>query len=172
MWERVKRVLYLESEVFPEIELDPKATGQAAIVVIVASILSGIGTGFGANSFVSGFLASLLFTIVSWYLWAAVTLFIGTRIYDGQANMGEMLRVIGYAQAPRAFNFFAFIPIVGWVIPLLTLFWVLAASFMAIREGLDIEVGPTIVTVAVSFILVLIGQGIINIFFLGVGLAT
>lgn len=172
MWERVKRVLYLEAEVFPEIEMDQNATGQAAIVVIVAAILSGIGTGFGAPAFVSGFFVSLLYIIFSWVLWAAVTLFIGTRIYNGVANMGEMLRVIGYAQAPRALNFFAFIPVIGFAIPLLVLFWTLAASFMAIREGLDIETGPTIVTVLVSFILVLIGQGIVNILLLGVVAAT
>ena len=54
MINRIKGVLFLDSEAFKEVEHDEKATGQAALIVIVASILAALGVGFGPVIFNPG----------------------------------------------------------------------------------------------------------------------
>ncbi|MCP4421692.1 MAG: hypothetical protein GY805_34195, partial [Chloroflexi bacterium] len=64
MFERIIGVLKLDVNTYEEIEADESATSQAAIVVVVAAILSGIGTGIAGDSFISGFLATAVFALI------------------------------------------------------------------------------------------------------------
>ena len=66
--------------------------------------------------------------------------------------MGEMLRVIGFAQAPRLLSGLSFIPCLGAILSLVGLVWALAASFVGIREGLDLDTGKTLITIIIAFI--------------------
>ena len=54
-----------------------------------------------------------------------------------RTNMGELLRVIGYAYAPNLFGFFVFVPVLGVVVGTLVAFWLLAATIVAVRQALD-----------------------------------
>lgn len=161
MTERIVRVLSLEAEVFSDIEHDEGATGQAAIVVAVSAVLAAIGASLRADSLTTGFVTVLIWALLGWYLWSAVTYLIGTKLFGGEATMGEMLRVIGYAQAPRAFGVLTFLPLVGFAILLLTFFYTLGTSFMAIREGLDIGPGRTLLTAFLGWLAYLVGLGVI-----------
>ena len=60
-------------------------------------------------------------------------------LFNGTTDMGEMLRVLGFAQAPRVIGV---IPFLGPVAAI----WVLVASVVAIREGLDFGTGRAIGT--------------------------
>jgi hypothetical protein len=180
MFERIKGVLRLNAPTFAEIEQDQTATTQAAIVVLLVGLLSGIGAAIDAIAFnraapavagglqgsiegfeavmmptmspVGAFLNALIGVLLSWLIWSALTYFIGTKLFNGAANMGEMLRVVGYAQAPRLLFALSFIPCVGWIFGLVGWLWSLAASFVGIREGLDLDTGKTLLTIVVSFI--------------------
>lgn len=68
--------------------------------------------------------------------------------------MGEMLRVIGFAQAPRLLSVFSFIPCLGAILSLAGAIWALVATFIGIRQGLDIDNGKTLLTIIISFIIV------------------
>ena len=80
-----------------------------------------------------------------------MTYFVGTSLFGGEADLGEMLRVIGFAQAPQVLSIFSFIPCVGWLISLAG--WVLSiyTGFLAVQEGLDLDTGKTIATVVIGW---------------------
>jgi hypothetical protein len=161
MLQRIIGVLYLDDGAFKEIEHSQRATSEAALIVVVVALLSGLGYGLGVDRFATGFLATVVWAIVAWFLWAAITYFIGTKLYKGDSTMSEMLRVTGYAHAPRAFHVFAFIPVIGLIVPLLVAAWSLGAAYVGIKEALDLEGGPTIVTIIVGWFVYLIGLGVI-----------
>lgn len=175
MFDRILRVIKLDKSVYGEVEADQMATSQAAIVVAIVAVLSAIGGGIGAlisssgSSFVAAFLAAILSAFVSWVVWSAVTYFVGTTLFHGEATIGEMLRVIGFAQAPLILGLFSFIPCVGWLISLAGWLLSLYTGFLAIQEGLDLDTGKTIATVAIGWVVGFIVSLVIGMIF-GVGM--
>ena len=183
MINRIKGILFLDAAVFEEVEHDEKATGQAAIIVVVSSILAAIGASsgpfftsmalghkpwifsFGSGSVLTIFLWIVFWSILAWLVWAAATYFIGTKIFHGKATYGEMLRVTGFAYAPLAFLILGAIPCVGFAISMVVSVWALAAVFIGVREGLDLNFGRTLVTVIVGWVIYLIGMGILILIF-------
>jgi hypothetical protein len=136
--ERVKGVLFLDLRTFEEIEADTTANGQALLVVVAASVAAGLGAGVRLGTI--GLLRETLGALIGWVMWAAVTWVIGSKLLpepQTRTNMGELLRVIGYAYAPNLFGFFAFLPVLGVVVGTLVAFWLLAATIVAVRQALD-----------------------------------
>jgi hypothetical protein len=161
--DRVMGVFRLDVSTFEAIEHDRNATGQAAAVVAIVALLGAIGSGIGNNiagrSFVGGFLSTLIWTFIGWVLWSVVSYIIGTSLFNGQASVDEMLRVIGFAYAPQVLNI---IPCVGWLIGGI---WSLIAGFIAVRQGLDLDNTKAFLTIVVGFFVYLVGLivlGIIN----------
>lgn len=189
MFERILGVLKLNVDTFEDIEKDPQATTQAAIVVALVGILGAISAAVGAvmaNNALSQLqtqfgsdlqlpfsiptlsplgaaLNALIGAFVSWLVWSFLTYLIGTRLFAGEADMGEMLRVVGYGQAPRLLSVLGFIPCVGPLLSFAGWVWSLVATFIGIRQGLDIDNGKTFITVLLSFLVVIV----VNVFILG-----
>jgi len=136
--DRVKGVLLLDVKTFEEIEADTTANAQALLVVVVASLVAGLGAGI--NLGVIGLLRETISALVGWVMWAGVTWVIGSKLLpepQTHTDMGELLRVIGFAYAPQLFAFFAFIPFLGGVISTIVACWLLAATILAVRQALD-----------------------------------
>ena len=162
MIDRIMGVFRLNSSTFEEIEHDSGATGQAALVVLIVALLSAIGSGLGAGlsedgSFFPSFLGSLVWAFLGWFLWSLVSWFVGTSIFGGRATVDEMLRVIGFAQAPMILGI---IPCIGWLIGGI---WALIAGFIAIRQGLDLDNLKALLTIAIGFIVYLIGMAVVGV---------
>jgi len=172
MLDRILRVIKLDKSVYAEVETDESAMSQAVTVVAIVAVLSAIGGGIGAlindTSFVSAFLVAIVSAFISWVVWAAVTYFVGTTIFHGEATIGEMLRVIGFAQAPLVLNVLSFIPCLGPIISLLAWLFSLYTGFLAIQEGLDLDTGKTAATVAIGWVVGFIISLVIGMIF-GVG---
>ena len=135
---RIQGVLLLDVKTFEEIESDTNANLQAFLVVVGASVAAGVGAGVRLG--VTGLLRETFGALIGWVMWAAVTWVIGSKLLpepQTRTDMGELLRVIGYAYAPNLFGFFAFIPALGVVISTLVAFWLLAATILAVRQALD-----------------------------------
>jgi hypothetical protein len=163
MLNRIIGIFRLDVNTFEEIEHDQSATGQAALVVIIVAIVAGIGSGFGAsiqgNPFFSGFIGTLISALVGWVVWSVVSWFIGTSFFGGQADVGEMLRVIGFAQAPQILGIIPCIGVlVGWI-------WSLIAGFIAIRQGLDLDNTKALLTIIIGFIFLIVVYAIFGIIF-------
>jgi hypothetical protein len=135
---RVKGVLVLDVKTFEEIEADRSANAQALLVVIAASVAAGLGAGVRLGAV--GLLRETFGALIGWVMWAGVTWIIGSKLLpepQTRTDMGELLRVIGYAYAPNLFGFFAFIPVLGVVVSTFVAFWLLAATIIAVRQALD-----------------------------------
>lgn len=139
---------------YEEIEHDPGATVEAAGVVVVAAVLGGLGAGFSnqitggddASSFGRVFIFGVIAALLGWLVWSVATHFIGSTFFGAQSSIGEMLRVIGYASVVL---WLVIIPVIGF----LAVFWYLWVVFKAIRAGLDISTGKTLIVVIIGFII-------------------
>ena len=160
---RIIGVFKLDVDTFEEIEADKGATGQAALVVLIVALVAALGSGIGASiantSFFGSFLASLIGSFVGWLVWSFVTYFVGTTFFGGKSDLGQMLRVIGFASAPQVL---AIIPCIGWIVG--TIWWLIAA-FIAIRQGLDLDNTKAFFTIIVGFIAFVIVMAIVGVIF-------
>ena len=146
----------LDVETFEEVEADETATGQAAAVVAMVAVASAIGS---SDSGVVAAAFAPVAQIVGWLIWAGLTYSICDKIFGGTATWGELLRTLGFAQAPGLLLFFAFLPLVGSLVQVVVGFWMLAAGIIAIRQALDFSTGKAILTAVVGWLaLAFLGQ--------------
>jgi len=136
--DRMIRAAKLDPTLYEEVEADTDALGQAAIVVVLASLAAGIGSlsAAGPQGLILGAVASL----IGWGLWAALTYLIGAKLLpepQTRADIGELLRTLGFAGAPGVLRVFGAIPFLGTIVAILASFWMLAAMVVAVRQALD-----------------------------------
>lgn len=130
----------LEPAAYEEVEHDTGATGAAAGVVVLASIASGIGalSYGGIGMLIGGMIAALL----GWVVWAAVIYIIGAKLLPEagtEADMGQLLRTLGFAQSPGLLRVFGIIPFVGGLIYLIVAIWTICTTVVAVRQALDYD---------------------------------
>jgi hypothetical protein len=162
MVERILRIVRLDFSVFKEIESDPSATVEAAIIVAITTLLSAITSAIAAENTVAMFVISLVSGLIGWVVWSAVTFFVGKTLFRGGGTLEQMLRVLGYAHAPRILSVLNVIPCVGWLAGLAGLIISLIAAIMAIREALDLELSTALAVVAIGFIVMLVVNVVIG----------
>lgn len=135
--ERIIGALRLDTNTFEEVERDESAVGQAALVVVAAAVSAGIAM---IRAGVGVMVVMVVASLVGWVLWALLTFVIGTKLLpekDTQADLGQMLRVLGFAAAPGLFAILAIIPFFGWLVRVVVWIWQLMAMVIAVRQGLD-----------------------------------
>lgn len=161
--DRIIGVFKLSADTFEEIEADQTATSQAALVVLLVALVSAVGAAIGASfsdsSFISAFLGTLISAFGGWIIWSAVTYFVGTTFFGGKADLGEMLRVIGFSYAPQILGI---IPCLGGLVGGL---WSLAAGFVAVRQGLDLDNTNALLTIIVGFIAYILFSIVVGLIF-------
>lgn len=154
MINRILRAIRLDSTVYREIAEDQNAMTEAAIIVVIVALLSGLGRAIGSGNFIVNLIVTLLTAIlVGWILWAILTYFVGTALFKGKTDIPEMMRVLGYANAPNLLGVFAFIPCVGWIIALIGAILAFIAGFLAVREAMEFDTGNAIITVLISWVI-------------------
>jgi hypothetical protein len=168
--ERAIGAARLDNSTYEEVEADRGATGQAATVVAIAAVASAIGSYHEGST---GVIGALIGGIVGWLVWSGITYLIGTMFFGGTADWGELLRTIGFAQAPGVLNVLGFIPGVGLLVRFAVAIWLLVAGIIAIRQALDISTGKAILVAVIGwlaiFIPMLILGGIAGAVLSGVG---
>jgi hypothetical protein len=176
MFNRVTRAAMLDVNLYEEVEADTSLNQEALIVVILVSILSGIG-GFLQGVFSGDIGAALLalvvgvvLGVVSYYIWAYVTYFVGTNLFGGTADAGELLRVLGYASGPRVLGVLGFIPCVGGLAGAVGAIWALVAGVIAVREALDFDTTKAVLTVIIGWVIVFAISIVVGLVF-GIGAA-
>jgi len=128
----------LDAAIYEEVEADTTATGQALLVVVLSSIAAGLS--FVTINGVTGVIWGTLAAIVGWIVWAGITYLVGTKMLpepQTKADMGELLRTIGFAMSPGILRIFGIIPVIGFLVNLVVMFWLLAAVVVAVRQALD-----------------------------------
>jgi hypothetical protein len=137
--ERMIGAAKLNPATYEEVEHDSGAMGQAVGVVLLSSVAAGIGSiqymGLG-EALIVGTIAAL----VGWVIWAFLTWIIGTKLLpepSTEADMGQLLRTIGFAAAPGILRVLGVIPGIGGLIVLACNIWMLAAMVVGVRQALD-----------------------------------
>jgi len=137
--QRVVGAMKLQAATFEEVEHDATATGQAAIVVLLASLATAIG--WSAPGGQMAIARSIVGALVGWGLSATLIWFIGTKMLpqrNTEADLGQILRACGFAQAAGMLHVVAVVPVLGWFISLFVIgIWVLIANVIAVRQALD-----------------------------------
>jgi hypothetical protein len=136
---RVLGAMRLQAATFEEVEHDASAMSQAAIVVLAATVARGLGA---YDLGMTVFLGTVVGALIGWVVGAVVVWIVGTRVLPGkntQADLGQVLRTVGFAQAPGVFGILGFIPILGWLIGFVVGIWVLVATVIAVRQAFDYD---------------------------------
>ena len=127
----------LDVEVYEELEHDTTATPQAALVVGLVAVASAVG---GAGDGSLGIIGGLVTVGLGWAVWSWVTYFVGTRLFGGTADWGEMLRTLGFAHTPGLlYGVGAIAPLAGAIASPIAWVWMLVAGVVAIRQALDFD---------------------------------
>ena len=138
--DRMVRAAKLDVGVYEEVEADTGATGQAMGVVLLSSLAGGIGAvGLGAGGF-GGVVVGGIAALIGWVSWAFVTYFIGTRLLpepQTRADVGELMRTLGFAQSPGLVRILGVIPVLGPLVLIVVSIWMLVAMVIAVRQALD-----------------------------------
>ena len=128
----------LDAATFEDVEADRGAIVQAGITVALAGAAAGLGL-----SSPDGHASILWFAglaLLAWLAWALVTFEIGVQLLPERAtraDLGQVLRTLGFAATPGLCLAFAWWPRTRMVILAVTSIWLLLAMFAAVRHALD-----------------------------------
>ncbi len=147
-------------DIYEEVEHDQNATGQAAAVVGLVAVASAIG---GLQTGLSGFVAGVLGAYLGWALWSGTCYFVGVQLYDGTADWGELLRTIGFAQAPGVLLLLRAAPTMGPYLQAAVFFWMIGTVLVAIRQALDFSTGRALATALAGFVPYVLAKAVLEL---------
>lgn len=161
---RVVSALGLDPRVFEEVEADRTALGQALLVVLLAGLGAGVGN-VGLQSGTGGTITAVVgVSVVGWIGWAWLIARLGTRVLpspETSADVGQVLRTLGFAAAPGMFRAFEAIGGLRWVLLPLTSIWMVLAMIIAIRQALDYSTTSQAVRLALLGWIVTVGAALV-----------
>ncbi len=138
MVDRMLRAAKLDAQLYEDVEADKGALGQSMGVVVLASVAGGVGSvGLGG---LSGILIGTVGALIGWFIWAALTYFIGTKILPEpttRADVGELLRTTGFSSSPGLIRVLGLVPGITGIVFLVSGVWMLTAMIIAVRQALD-----------------------------------
>lgn len=147
----------LDAGTYEEVEADATATGQAMAVVVISAVAAGIGA---ARMGVMGVIGTTVAALVGWFIWAFLAWLVGTKMLpepQTEADMGQLLRTIGFSASPGILRIFGFIPIIGGIIVFLAGIWMLVAMVIGVRQALDYtSTGRAVGVCVIGFIIYLV----------------
>lgn len=160
--DRIIRAARLDAALYEEVEADSTATGQAAIVVIASSLAAGLGSMFGAG--VGGLVLATTSALLGWVVWAVLIYVVGVKILPEpttNSDVGEMLRVLGFASAPGLIRILGVVHALSGITMLVSSIWMIAAMVIAVRQALDYTstaraVAVCVLGFAVQFVIALL----------------
>ncbi len=136
--DRMIRAAKLDVNLYEEVEADKGAMGQAMGVIILSSVAAGIGT-IGTTG-IKGLVLGTIVALAGWFIWAFLTYYIGTRLLpepQTKADVGELLRTIGFSSSPGVLRVLGIIPMLGNILNFIIGIWMLVAMIIAVRQALD-----------------------------------
>lgn len=156
----MRRAALLDAATYEAVEHDTAATGQAAVVVALAAVAAAVGDVWRSGG--PGLFSGLVGSLAGWAVWSGIAYFIGTRLFGGRATWGELLRTLGFAQAPGVLLVFAIVPLLGGLVKGIIGVWLLATGFVALRQALDLSVERTLLTALVGWVALVVVRMLIG----------
>jgi hypothetical protein len=152
--ERMIGAAMLDVSVYEEVEHDQTATAQAAGVVAIVAVCAAIGSWGSGDA--KGPIGAIIGALLGWVIMAGLTYVIGTKVFGGTADMGEMLRTLGFSRTPGVLAAIGFIPLLGWVAVFAASIWQLVTAVVAIRQALDFDTPKAIATAILAWVVVMV----------------
>jgi hypothetical protein len=170
--DRIRGALMLDPRIYRDVEQDSNANGQAALTVILAALATGISALLGRD-WLRDSLGLIISSVLQWIVFSFVAYFIGASLFSSpqtSVTPGQVLRTIGFAQAPKFLAILGIIPILGWIVGLVVFVWFIAAAITALKEAFEFDTGKAVATGLLALIGILIVDIVLSIFF-GIGSA-
>ncbi len=168
--DRMIKAAMLDAALYDEVERDLKATTQALYVVLIVALAGGISSAISSpRTAVGAVISGIIAGLVGWVVWSLVTYFIGTRVFNGTATPGELLRTLGFATSPNVLQIAGFVPVLGGLVVAIAGIWSLVAGVVAVRQALDFDTTKAVLTVILGWLAMVVIVAVLAIF--GVGAA-
>lgn len=135
---RIWRAIRLDSTVYERVEHDKSFDLQSISIIILSSVAAGIGS-LNTVAF-PDVLINISAALFGWFLWAYLTMFLGTRYMPElltEATYGQMVRTAGFASSPGLFRIFGIVPYIGTAVFFIAQIWMLLAMVIAVKQALD-----------------------------------
>ena len=164
--DRMLGALRLDATTYEQIEADPKATGEAAFVVVASSLVAAAGYALRVGGEVNAGLLGAFGELIGWGVYAWFAWLVGTKLIPGRetrSTWAEVARTLGYATTPRFFLILVAIPGIFGLVRLVVAFWILAATIVALRSALDCGLGRAVVVAVLAAIV----QNVVVSFIIG-----
>jgi hypothetical protein len=163
-WSRLVRAARLDAGLYEELEHDRAQTRPAIGVVVLASFLQAAATWAASHlphtyyAVPSGrplayALLEATGSVLGFFVGAAVIYLVGTHVFKGTAEYGQIVRTMGFAYAPMLLTVLYVIPYLGLLIIATAYFWAFIATIVAVREALDLPTGRSLATVLFALVL-------------------
>lgn len=155
--ERAIGAARLDPRAYEDVERDEAATGTALAIVVLSAIASGIGN--LGNDGVIGLVGGVVFGVIGFLLYAGIAYLVGAKLFataETSATWGQLIRTLGFAQAPGILYVLGILPAVGGLIRFIVGVWILVATIVAIRQACDFSTGRAVLTAVVAWIIYLI----------------
>ncbi len=171
MLDRIMGVITLKSPVYRQIADDKTATGQAALIVVIAQLISGFfgglarinpQTGTPNVSIVGAIVGAIVAVIVGLIAWvvAAWVLAFVAKAFGGKTDTSEMLRVTGFVEVFSIVSVLnilllggAALAIIVGLISLIVAILKLIGYVIGVREAAEFSTGNAIVTAIIAVII-------------------
>jgi len=142
-----------DGSTYEQVEADRGATLQAVIVVVLSSLSAGLAW-IGVEAGRLGAIAVMsVLAVLAWVCWATLVDLIGTRLLpqvQTRADVGELLRTLGFAQSPGVLRVLGLLPLVGSTATVVVEVWTLGTMVVAVQHALDYSSVTRAVAVCVT----------------------
>jgi hypothetical protein len=168
---RLRRLLTLDTTVFDEVRTDATATVPAVGVLVLATLLAGIGgwfwwvlADFGGSGdvFLQSVIVGTIVSVAIWFVWVATTYVVLTQLFRARADIQELIRVMGFASAPLALMLLMFVPDIDFGVALLAIALFFGTSVIAVQSATDAPAGRALVATAAGFAIWAIVLGLLT----------
>lgn len=177
MVDRMMRALRGDVALYEEAESNPSLTQEAYTIVAIVAVINvvvGLLYGLFAGDIGAALLAAIFSGVsvfVGYLIWSYLTWIIGTRVFNGTADVGELQRTLGYSMTPQILSgLLGFIPGLGACLGIIPALWSLYLGIVAVRQALDFDTGKAVLTAGAAFVVQFIIFALIGTV-LGVGAA-
>ncbi len=165
LMDRIIKAFTFRKEVYAEVEQDVEFTNTAWMLVAVVSVISQLGklpTAFGTEGGIIAWVISsvlaVVFTLIGFALGAFIISWAGKQFFQAEVDFGEMVRVLGLAYV---WNIVGVLGLLGIIPPPLCIvapISIVAAVaglvswLFAVKEALDLDWGPTAITLIIGWV--------------------
>ncbi len=151
----------LDRATYDAVARDPSATTSAALVVALASLAAGLAA--AVDDGLSAIALAVVAGFVFWALSAVSAWYTGVELIRGRnrsVGFADVLRALGFAQAPGIVAVAGVVPEVSGFVTAILWIWTFLTSLVAIRQVFGTSTARAVAISLVAFIVALVILGV------------